>query len=555
MEAIEPPPQGEPEIAGDNEPASAARPASAKARRTNSRIASGGASLNDGGLDEETEPPIQKTAALDDDPFGDGENGEAPSRPKTTPRVKPSPAASPQKGAVDIVDLDDENEVDPQLETQPIPKSTAARPELVGQGRGPVLMLDSADDDDPKSESDAGDSKREKVGPRLLGASDNARTGNGPATKAKSDPFADDDDTPVSLGKNRGAVPVADDETDAADGELPPARLPRSALDSKPKPVAGKPLGDDSDADTDEMPVIKRPSPGPAIESSPGEMPTIPGTATREPTLPPTEIPQIEEAPVEEPSAPQKAELPQLTIEKVAPPKAVLGEPMVYHIHVRNTGAIPAHHVVVEDVVPDNVKMDGSIPQAQLKLNRLIWKLGTLPPGQEKKIAVRVIPQSEGTIGSVATVNFAPQPQPASPRQPLAVAANAPKIKFIVESPRKAAVGMPVDFNFKIKNIGTVPATGVTIRDVLPAGLKHSEGDDLEFTIGQIPAGKTHDVKLTLTAAVTGPTVNRVVVTADGNVSEEAEVQIEVVGPKLTVTRNGTKKLFPDKDRAGIRTP
>jgi uncharacterized repeat protein (TIGR01451 family) len=220
---------------------------------------------------------------------------------------------------------------------------------------------------------------------------------------------------------------------------------------------------------------------------------------------------------------------------------------MVYHIHVRNTGALPAHQVVVEDVVPDNVKMDGSIPQAQLKQNRLVWKLGTLPAGQERKIAVRVIPQNEGTIGSVATVNFAPQPQPQSPRQASPTAANAPRIKFIVESPRKAAVGMPVDFNFKIKNVGTVPVTGVTIRDVLPAALKHSEGDDLEFAIGQIPAGKTQDVKLTLTAAVAGPTVNRVVVTADGNVSEEADVQLEVVGPKLSVSRNGTRKLFPDK--------
>ena len=78
---------------------------------------------------------------------------------------------------------------------------------------------------------------------------------------------------------------------------------------------------------------------------------------------------------------------------------------MIYQIHVRNVGHNTAHQVVVEDVVPDGVKIDGSIPQALLKdSNRLIWKLGTLAAGQEKKISVRVVPQSEGTIGGVATV-------------------------------------------------------------------------------------------------------------------------------------------------------
>jgi uncharacterized repeat protein (TIGR01451 family) len=87
----------------------------------------------------------------------------------------------------------------------------------------------------------------------------------------------------------------------------------------------------------------------------------------------------------------------------------------------------------------------------------------------------------------------------------------------------------------------------VTIRDVLPAGLRHSDGDDLEYEIGQIPPGKTSEVKLTLIAAQAGPTVNRAVVTAEGNVSEAAEVQIDVVGPALAISRNGPARLYPEK--------
>src|SRR4029077_19475188 len=114
---------------------------------------------------------------------------------------------------------------------------------------------------------------------------------------------------------------------------------------------------------------------------------------TGEPMIPDTEAPPADDEAADEPPTPRKAEQPHLTIDKQAPSTAVLGEPMVYNIQVRNAGAIPAHNVVVEDVVPDNVKIDGSIPQAQLRQKRLIWKLGTMAPGQEKKIAVRVIPQ------------------------------------------------------------------------------------------------------------------------------------------------------------------
>src|SRR5437667_134463 len=65
----------------------------------------------------------------------------------------------------------------------------------------------------------------------------------------------------------------------------------------------------------------------------------------------------------DEPAAP-KAEPPRIEIEKTAPATAVLGRPMIYQIHVRNVGHNAAHQVVVEDVVPEGVKIDGSIPQA-----------------------------------------------------------------------------------------------------------------------------------------------------------------------------------------------
>ncbi len=569
QENLLPPSQGEPDIEMADDPDVKPVPALAKPRITGNRVAATSAAgdrppFDDSDLDDDAIPPSRKTPVKNADPFGDEEPADDSLPPKSVAASKPASAAAPKKPAIDIVDLDSDDDpaVDADAGVQPV---VAKKKEMPVRSRQPVLTLDEPDDSGETAEN-AGDAKSSNSGPRLLGATDEPPAKAVPVTNPNADPFTDDE-PPTVKKKGRSAPLGADDEDDLdRDIDHPPAPLPRSAV-SKAKPVAEDPFADETkiddapklraDIETDARPArlnktiepeeaddlnlpsekpekISRAAPrldeGPALQK---QLPQFPDAPASEP--PP---PQTDDVDPEELLPSRKAPAPQITIEKIAPPTAALGQPMVYQILVRNVGDVPAHQVVVEDVIPDNVKIDGSIPQAQLKGKRLIWKVGTLAGGREKKISVRVIPQSEGTVGSVATVNFSPSAGPDP---------NVAQLKFDVAAPQQAAVGMPVEFSFRVKNVGSVPATRVTIRDVLPAGLKHSDGDDLEYEIGQIPAGKSKEVKLTLIAAQSGQTVNRVVVTADGNVSEEAEVKLNVIGPTLTVVRNGPKKLFPDK--------
>lgn len=236
---------------------------------------------------------------------------------------------------------------------------------------------------------------------------------------------------------------------------------------------------------------------------------------------------------------PRPAERPKVSIRKIAPASATLGRPMVYQIVVRNNGTVPAYRVAVEDQVSDGVQIDGSIPQALLDGQRLVWKLGTIEPAAEKKISVRVIPRSEGTIGGVATVNFTPDPGEH--------AAGGARLQFTLDAPTAATLGTPVPFRFKVANIGRKEATAVVIRDVLPSALRHPDGDDLEYEIGALPAGQSREIELVLTAAQAGRIVNRAVVTADGNLTEESSVTVEVSGPQLSAARQGPRRLFPQK--------
>jgi uncharacterized repeat protein (TIGR01451 family) len=236
-------------------------------------------------------------------------------------------------------------------------------------------------------------------------------------------------------------------------------------------------------------------------------------------------------------STPKGPQRPQLKIEKLAPPNAVIGQPLVYNIMIKNLGETAAHDVVVEDRIPKGTELQGTIPRAELVDKTLVWKLGAMEPGEEKKIAVKVTPISEGQIGSIATVNFVAEVGAKT-------MITAPKLQVDITAPSQVRMGEAVPFVFRVKNGGSADAKGVIIRNIVPEGMRHPDGNDLEYELGTLAAGQTRDVKLTLTAVKAGSTNNRVIATADGNINEERSARVDVVGPSLSVERLGPKKCY-----------
>jgi uncharacterized repeat protein (TIGR01451 family) len=233
-------------------------------------------------------------------------------------------------------------------------------------------------------------------------------------------------------------------------------------------------------------------------------------------------------------SGPQQ---PELKIEKTAPPKAALGQPMIYNILVRNVGASAAHEVIVEDQVPKGTQLTGTIPRGEMAENKLIWRLGIIQPGEEKKIAVRVIPIQEGQIGSVAKVSFVAE-----------VAAKtvvaAAKLDLEFTGPAKVVLGDPVTYHFKLANIGTGDASNVYLRNILPEGLNHPDGNDLEYEVGMLKAGEVKEIDLTVNAAKAGDFTNKAVLSANGGLQKEAAAPVKIIGDRLVITRTGPKRRY-----------
>jgi len=350
----------------------------------------------------------------------------------------------------------------------------------------------------------------------------------------------DEDPLPVTGGRPGGKSPATGVEELEDEDETPaPPRSPAAA-----GAAAGTASGSQSGPDSaspgslaeDEEPLLnqrRNPAGGPV--TSPNATPRGNGLAT----------PDVAETPSVTGGGSRKPR-PKLSIEKRAPDTAVLGRPMVYEIVVRNSGLIAAQGVTVEDVVPSGLQIEATKPQAQLEGRRLSWRLGSLEPGASETIAVRVIPMSEGTVGGVATVHFDNQREGA--------ASTGPRLQVNVDAPRRATVGQTVTVSFKIRNLGPTLATGVLIHNVLPAGLKHPAGDDLEFEIGDLPPGSVREVSLQLQAAQAGTAVNRSIVTAEGAVSEETVTQFDLVGPALDVARTGSRRMNPGRKGRFVNT-
>jgi uncharacterized repeat protein (TIGR01451 family) len=234
------------------------------------------------------------------------------------------------------------------------------------------------------------------------------------------------------------------------------------------------------------------------------------------------------------PSGPQQ---PELKIEKMAPPKAALGQPMIYHILVKNVGQSAAHQVVVEDQVPKGTQLTGTIPRGEMAESRLVWRLGVLQPGEEKKIAVRVIPTQEGQIGSVAKVSFVAE---VAARTVVAAA----KLDLEFTGPASAIVGDPVTYHFKLSNTGTGDAAKVYLRNILPEGLNHPDGNDLEYEVGTLKAGEVKELDLTVNATKAGEFTNKAILSAGGGVQKEKETKVKIIGDRLTITRTGPKRRY-----------
>jgi uncharacterized repeat protein (TIGR01451 family) len=232
---------------------------------------------------------------------------------------------------------------------------------------------------------------------------------------------------------------------------------------------------------------------------------------------------------------------PAITIEKFSPAEIQVGKPATFELIVRNVGQVPAQNVVVSDHVPAGTQLADVKPQpAQSSDGSLVWQLGTMQPSDEVAIALQVMPQTEGEIGSTAQVTFAAQATSRS-------ICTRPQLTVEHTAPPKVLIGESLTVGITVANPGTGPATGVMIEEDVPEGLSHVAGGQLEYEVGTLRPGESKRLELSLKAEKAGLIENTIVVRGEGNLAASHKVQVEVVAPQLEVDVSGPKKRFLER--------
>jgi uncharacterized repeat protein (TIGR01451 family) len=435
-------------------------------------------------------------------------------------------------------------QIEPPVDQEPADQQSSGGPQL--PGAGPALDLpptgNGASQTDPKP----------SIAPPALDVPADAK----PLPTTQSEPV----DRP--LAEKQPAKSTATDSSGAPASGAPPAAGPKPFPDEGPKesplpaPALPAPTAGPSNPTTSGPPVLDLTPSNSSDSNVTGSTSTRPAVAPNAPETksvdagnassasPRSATESHSETPADfqgdgtvGDAAPLGPQRPQLNIEKIAPPNALLGQPLIYSILVKNVGQSAARDVVIEDRIPKGTKLSGTIPRAELTGKKLIWRIGTLGGGEQRKISIRVIPQEAGEIGSVATVNFVAEAAAET-------VVTAPRLEFKISAPSSARLGELVPFHFEVKNVGTGEARGVVIRDLIPDGLSHSAGHDLEYEVGRLMPGKSKQLTLDLKAGKVGTAINRAVVLADGGLTTEAKAAIEISGSKVALSRSGPQRRY-----------
>ena len=123
-------------------------------------------------------------------------------------------------------------------------------------------------------------------------------------------------------------------------------------------------------------------------------------------------------------------------------------------------------------------------------------------------------------------------------------------LDLMVAQPEPGQIGVPVEMRITITNPGRTAARDVVLHSVLPEGLLHRAGHELENVLGTIEAGQSRTLHLTVTPKQVGDLNAQLKLQAKGMNAVEKAVLIRATPALLSLS-----VLAPPKVEASSSTP
>ena len=232
----------------------------------------------------------------------------------------------------------------------------------------------------------------------------------------------------------------------------------------------------------------------------------------------------------------------QLAVVKEIPSEVSFGAETLYRIHIKNTGNAVAHGVTLRDAVPEGARLiEYQPPAAPSAAGEVVWPAFDMQPNEERVFECRFVPETEGVIGSSATVTFASE---ASGK----TTCTRPQLHLAARGPAHTMIGETVKLDIEITNVGTGTARGVTLLENVPEWLSHPSGRMLNNVIGDIKPGEKKELALSLKAVSPGAITNVLSVSTESGLYEEASTDLFVNAPELSLEISGSKQRYLQRE-------
>jgi hypothetical protein len=205
----------------------------------------------------------------------------------------------------------------------------------------------------------------------------------------------------------------------------------------------------------------------------------------------------------------------QISIEKKLPETSRVRDVFSYEIWLKNDGEQTVDRLIVEEQIPERLRVVSVFPKATYQDRKLRWQLDRLAPKAERRLKIKLVAQAGGVFDSVTLV-----------RPEVAVAAGtqieAARLKLELRMAGEISPGEICPIVYYVANTGAVPAENVLLYTQLPAALTHPKGHHLEFDVGTLHPGQRRAVRLNARARKSGTVSPRAELTAQGGLRVHA---------------------------------
>jgi hypothetical protein len=267
-----------------------------------------------------------------------------------------------------------------------------------------------------------------------------------------------------------------------------------------------------------------------------GQTPVLPGPSPPNRTASPESPPQSDAPP--QSTAQTIRVQPDIEVKQAIQPRTARGEVGLL-VEVRNVGTIPVQDLTLRTTLPAGVTLVGADPTPERLRSSVSWSLGAFNSGASGTL--RLVLLTGG--GEAQALSFSLSFQVS---HNLPVQVSVPHGEVAVDGPATATVNAPLTLKINVKNSGTAPLRQALLRIILPPGLSHPAGSDLENQVDSLGPGQTLTIPITLTPTREGNAPVKLRLIPSGGEPSETDHVVAVrqdplslssVGPTVAQTR------------------